>query len=284
MPSIFEKNLNLNANATSVAGAARSYRLSRVRICTQGARCELCHQPIKKGADVRSDRTGRKITIGLDCLQRLEFIQRAGRQPDKGELAACLQQRKRWKGDSRRRPLVASAVAFFQRRRAGLPNDIRQAFDFLEVAGHPRTIEEGEVLLAYYRQADPLWLLRLVRSRLAARSHHWQMKLGTIITFTVMGTESFRQVRQRDSGSTTLLHLSRAGRYVHEWTYDPAKGSITLKRFTRSWYAWYGDYRAYGTPSSAQTVRVTNPETAPTLDRLFLAAQFEAAGYRVTLR
>jgi hypothetical protein len=286
MPSIFEKNLSLNAKATSVVGAAQSYRLSGVHICAPGARCELCHQPIKKGADVRSDRTDRKITIGLDCLQRLEFIQRAGRQPEKGELADCLKQRKRWKGEARRRPLVASAVAYFQRRRAGLPSDVRKAFDFLEVAGHPRTIQEGELLLAYYRQADPLWLLRLVRSRLAAQSYHWQTKLGTVITFTVMGAESFNQVRRSDSNSTTLLHLSRVGGYVHEWTYNPTKGSITLKRFTRSWYAWYGAHRAYAcAPSRTQTVRVTtrNPEAAPSLDRQFMAAQFEAAGYRVTL-
>ena len=295
MPTMFDKNITFNAAATDVAQAASAYVLKCVRTCGPGTRCEACHQPITRGALIRSDRTERQLTIGLDCLERLEYIQRTGQQPPRQALAEDRKARKSWGGNRRRKPLVTSAVSILRQRREAMPEDLQVALDYLEVAGHPRTIEEGERLLDYYRQADPLWLLRIVKSRLRGRENHWRNKLGTVITFKVIGAENFRQVRQ--SADRELLSLSVSGGIVHEWTYLQAEGSITLKRYTYRWYRDFGSFwqqipKLRGrqpsrrppppSPAPAEPARQETAATSP-LDRHFLAAQFEAAGYRVTL-
>ncbi len=237
MPTLFTKNLTLAANAADIVEAAQHYMLVAVTSCGPGARCTLCHQPIRRSALLRFSRTQAERHIGLDCLERLDFIGRSGREPGPGELTAERRARRAWRNDRRRKPIVASAVAFFRQRREVLSSELRSELDFLESAGAPRTIADGERLLAYYRQADPFWLWRLVRQR----RPDWRQRLGTIMTLRVMGAEEFRQIRALPA-RRSLLRLTVAGGHVHEWTYDAQSGDITIRRYTRAWYEECGNF------------------------------------------
>ena len=262
MTKLFTKNVNLAANTADLATAAQTFTLTGVKVCEPGARCQLCHQPIGRAAEIKF-KTGESRYVGLDCLERLEWIRRAGREPVKGELATERRAKRAWRSDRGRKPVIASAVAFLRQRREALPEDERRALDFLEVAGYPRTVEEGEALLAYYRQADPLWLLRLVRQK----HPDWRKKLGTVFTLRVIGAENFRQVRERNTRHKFLSHYS-GRQYVHEWTYSDEKGTITLKCYSREWYEDKGNYRS----------RLSKPfslKPKPTLKKV-ITAVFEA--------
>lgn len=145
MPTLFVKNVVTIAINTNLATAAQTYEFIGFGSYEEYAHCELCHQRIKRWSAVINKRSGIQIRIGLDCHDKLAHLQATGELVSLRTHREYVSRQKEWI----RKNITASVFAWLK---ANAPAErFADAIRFIDKYGYPRSIAEGEALVAYYK-------------------------------------------------------------------------------------------------------------------------------------